>query len=74
MSEDKVVSILKQQHRTLDESVHSLTRETASIKDLALKNQEKLTVVDAKLTVFKHEVNERFDQLELLIRQAFPKN
>ena len=84
MSEDKVVSILKAQHKTLDESVHSLAKETANIKDIAIKNQEGIealrddtTILKAQMVVVRHDIaslNTRFDQLELLIRQALPKN
>ena len=111
-----MVNILRQQHRTLDEAVHSLAKETANIKNIELKNQESIsvlkddvgtirgdvgmlkgdvstlkgnvgilkgdvntlkndmTVVKARLTALEHKVDERFDQMELLIRQLRPAN
>lgn len=63
-NDEKVVSILKQQHRTLDDAVHALAKETANIKDIALRNQEDITVIKAQITVMKHEMNERFNKVD----------
>ena len=42
MSDKTVVDILKKQHKTLDESVHSLVRVVADIKGIVLDNRERL--------------------------------
>ena len=71
MSDEKVVSILRQQHKSLDETVHGLAKETARIKDIALNNQEAIgvlkndmTVVKARLNVLEHKVDEGFAKVD----------
>ena len=84
MSDDKVVNILKQQQKSLDETVHGLAKETANIKDIGLNNQngisslkEDTTVIKARVTVLEYktdEVKEQLNRIELLIRQLHPVN
>lgn len=49
MSDENAVDILKAQHKTLDESVHSLVRAVADIKNIVLDNRERLDRQERKL-------------------------
>ena len=57
MSDENVVDILKAQHKTLDESVHSLVRAVADIKNIVLENRERLDLLEQKLDFHEQKLD-----------------
>ncbi|MGI9282881.1 MAG: hypothetical protein ACR2PX_25065 [Endozoicomonas sp.] len=86
------VEKLEEQHKQMDENLHSLVKVTAEIKNICMSNQHDIATVRASISAladathagfkradeqhneFVKESRERFDQLELLIRQSIPSN
>ena len=57
MSDENAVDLLKAQHRTLDESVHSLVRAVADIKNIVLDNRGRLDRVEQKLDCVEQKLD-----------------
>ena len=56
MSLESSVDTLKLQHRTLDETVHSLAMVMADLKDLALCNKQNIDSLKDDTTILKAEM------------------
>ena len=67
MSTQSAVDMLKEQHKSLDESVHGLVRVVADIKNIALDNRERLDRQDQKIDALDQKVdslNQKVDSLD----------
>lgn len=58
----------------LVDSVGEGNNKIQQVQQHLLKHDQRFDQQDKELSQFKNEVRERFDQLELLIRQSLPKN